>query len=61
MPSFAIPLSTAIEPIFAARDGMIPCQPTPPCIDARDLLELAREERANARQAGQPEALNSSG
>ena len=27
-----MPLSTAIEPIFAARDGMIPCQPMPPCM-----------------------------
>jgi hypothetical protein len=25
------PLSTAIEPIFAAREGTIPCQPSPPC------------------------------
>jgi hypothetical protein len=25
-----IPLSTAIEPIFAAREGTIPCQPRPP-------------------------------
>ena len=57
LPSFAIPLSTAIEPIFAARDGMIPCQPTPPCITPGDLLDPARQEvreRRQARAAGSP-------
>ncbi len=30
VPSLAMPLSTARLPIFAARDGMMPCQPIPP-------------------------------
>jgi hypothetical protein len=29
-PILAIPLSTARLPIFAAREGTIPCQPIPP-------------------------------
>ena len=32
VPSLAIPLSTARLPIFAAREGTIPCQPIPPII-----------------------------
>jgi len=32
VPSLAIPLSTARLPIFAARDGTIPCHPMPPII-----------------------------
>ena len=32
LPILAIPLSTARLPILAAREGTIPCQPTPPCI-----------------------------
>ena len=30
MPSLAIALSTAIEPILAALAGTMPCQPSPP-------------------------------
>ena len=32
VPILAIPLSTARLPIFAAREGTIPCQPIPPTI-----------------------------
>ena len=32
VPILEIPLSTARLPIFAARDGTIPCQPIPPTI-----------------------------
>ena len=32
VPSLAIPTSTARLPIFAEREGTIPCQPIPPTI-----------------------------
>jgi hypothetical protein len=32
VPILAIPLSTARLPIFAAREGTMPCQPIPPII-----------------------------
>ena len=61
LPTFAIPLSTAIEPIFAARDGMIPCQPTPPCITPGICWIRRGSTRASGRSPGTRTPLNSSG
>src|SRR5437763_954203 len=52
LPTFAIPLSTAMLPIFAARDGMIPCQPTPPFITPGTCWTLRGSRRASGARPG---------
>ena len=52
VPSLAIPLSTAIEPIFAAREGTIPCQPRPPCMSPGICWILRGSTLASARRPG---------
>jgi hypothetical protein len=54
-------LSTAIEPIFAARKGMIPCQPTPPCITPGICWIRRGSTWASDRSPGSRKPLNSSG
>ena len=47
-----MPLSTAMLPIFAAREGMIPCQPMPPIITPGICWIRRGKTLREARQAG---------
>ncbi len=61
MPTFAITLSTAIEPILAARAGTIPCQPTPPSSSPGISWSLRGSTRASGLSTGTCTPWNRSG
>jgi hypothetical protein len=54
-------VSTAMLPIFAAREGMIPCQPTPPCITPGICWNLRGSSPARAFRPGKRNPLNRTG
>ena len=45
-------MSTAIDPIFAARAGMIPCHPRPPCITPGTSCSLRGSTEESSRRPG---------
>ena len=45
-------MSTAIEPILAARAGMIPCQPAPPCMTPGTSCSLWGRTDDSSRSPG---------
>ena len=61
LPSLAIPLSTAIEPIFAAREGTIPCQPIPPCMTPGTCWILRGQQPGDRRRGRAPDARKRTG
>ena len=56
-----MPLSTAMLPIVAAREGMIPCQPTPPCITPGTCWSLRGSSFATANSPGSRKPLKRTG
>jgi hypothetical protein len=48
-------------PIFAAREGMIPCHPTPPFMIPGTCWTLRGSRRASGASPGSLKPLNSSG
>ena len=56
-----MPLSTAMLPIFAAREGMIPCQPMPPFITPGICWILRGSRRTSGATPGTRTPLKRTG